>query len=62
MNYKQICDAMRKYEIADLQNHPAHENRDVMTICGFMQTEAQIEAHAASLKVQAAAWEAKHTK
>ena len=50
MDYKLICELMEKYEIGKLQNMPSNQNRDVMTICAFFNTEEQFANHAKHLK------------
>ena len=40
-------------QVAKMQNHPALENQDHLTICGFMQTEKELRLHINTLKKRA---------
>lgn len=43
-----------------LQNHPAHQDRNVLDFCGFFDRHAEFTHHIASLQMAADRWEREH--
>ena len=41
---------LTKYNLVELQNHPANISQDHLTICGFFETEEAFRIHAKHLK------------
>ena len=44
-----LKEMLDKYNLVALQNHPANQDQDHLTICGFFQSEEQFKLHAVKL-------------
>jgi len=55
-----LREMLDKYNLVALQNHPANQDQDHLTICGFFQSEEQFKLHAVKLVSAIEKMESKH--
>jgi spore coat polysaccharide biosynthesis protein SpsF (cytidylyltransferase family) len=56
MDYNTIITNADFKKLQKLQNHPKHENTDILTICGFMKSEEEIKDHRENCETDSINW------
>ncbi len=56
MEYKDIIQNPDFKKLLKLQNHPAHQNTDILTICGFMRSADELKNHREECATDAINW------